>query len=83
MLFRSVKDLFPSHDKALHPVFTAHPTESKRRTFLEAHRDISLDLDTIFKTQSQEALEHLRYRLNLLWQTDPLREEKIEVMFEL
>lgn len=67
----------------LHPVFTAHPTESKRRTFLEAHRDISLDLDTIFKTQSQEALEHLRYRLNLLWQTDPLREEKIEVMFEL
>lgn len=65
------------------PVFTAHPTESKRRTFLEAHHDISAHLDRVFRDDDRDALDHIRYRLHLLWQTDPLREEKIEVMFEL
>jgi phosphoenolpyruvate carboxylase len=66
-----------------YPVFTAHPTESRRRTYLEAHHDISADLDKIFVAKDEEAIEHLRYRLSLLWQSDLIREEKIEVLFEL
>ncbi len=65
------------------PVFTAHPTESKRRTLLEAHRDISDDLDMIFRFDDQKAKEHFKYKLNLLWQTNLVRDEKIEVLFEL
>lgn len=66
-----------------YPVFTAHPTESRRRTFLEAHHDIGNDLDQIFPFGNEEATEHLRYRLMLLWQSCLVREEKIEVLFEL
>lgn len=66
-----------------YPVFTAHPTESRRRTFLEAHHEISDDLEMIFALDDTEALDHLRYRLTLLWQSDLIREEKIEVLFEL
>jgi len=66
-----------------YPVFTAHPTESRRRTFLEAHHDLIQDFYRIFKYGDQDALEHLRYKLNLLWQTNVIRDEKIEVLFEL
>ncbi len=66
-----------------YPVFTAHPTESRRRTFLEAHHDISKDLDLIFPFGNMQAKEHLRYRLSLLLHTSLVRDEKIEVLFEL
>jgi len=66
-----------------YPVFTAHPTESRRRTFLEAHHDLIQDFYRIFKYADEDALEHLRYKLNLLWQTNVIRDEKIEVLFEL
>jgi phosphoenolpyruvate carboxylase len=66
-----------------YPVFTAHPTESRRRTFLEAHMGISGDLDKIFPFGNDAAQEHLRYRLLLLWMTSLTRSEKIEVLFEL
>ena len=65
------------------PVFTAHPTESRRRTFLEAHHDLIQDFYRIFKYGDGDALEHFRYKLNLLWQTNLIRDEKIEVLFEL
>ncbi len=66
-----------------YPVFTAHPTEARRRTFLEAHHEISHHLDKIFATGDEEAKNALRYRLALLWQTNLVRKEKIEVLFEL
>ncbi|MBD5165752.1 phosphoenolpyruvate carboxylase [Helicobacter sp.] len=66
-----------------YPVFTAHPTESLRRTFLESYHDMYDDLDSWFKFGQTSAKEHLKYRLNLLWHSHIVRNEKIEVLFEL
>lgn len=66
-----------------YPVFTAHPTESRRRTFLEGHHEISNDLFKIFEIGDKNAKEHLEYRLRLLWQSHLVRSEKLEVLFEL
>ena len=66
-----------------YPVFTAHPTESRRRTFLEAHSEITQDLRKIFELGDKKAKEHIQYRLHLLWQTNLVRTQKIEVLFEL
>ncbi|PAF52992.1 phosphoenolpyruvate carboxylase [Helicobacter sp. 13S00482-2] len=66
-----------------YPVFTAHPTESRRRTFLEAHHEISDDLSKFFEFKDQSAKEHIKYRLRLLWQSHLVRSEKLEVLFEL
>ncbi|MFP4332146.1 MAG: phosphoenolpyruvate carboxylase [Campylobacterales bacterium] len=66
-----------------YPVFTAHPTESRRRTFLEAHMGISANLEKIFPFGNEQEQTNLRYRLLLLWMTSLTRSEKIEVLFEL
>ncbi len=66
-----------------YPVFTAHPTEARRRTFLEAHHEIAGLLDRIFKFDDDEAKKLFAYRLSLLWQTNLIRKERIEVLFEL
>lgn len=66
-----------------YPVFTAHPTESRRRTFLEAHSEITQDLRKIFELGDTKAKDHIQYRLHLLWQTNLVRTQKIEVLFEL
>ena len=66
-----------------YPVFTAHPTESLRRTFLESYHEMCDDLDLWFKFGKVSAKEHLKYRLNLLWNSHIVRSEKIEVLFEL
>ncbi|MRJ02762.1 MAG: phosphoenolpyruvate carboxylase [Epsilonproteobacteria bacterium] len=65
------------------PVFTAHPTEARRRTFLEAHHEIADYLERYFSLGDREAEEAFRYRLSLLWQTSLIRKERIEVLFEL
>lgn len=66
-----------------YPVFTAHPTESRRRTFLEAHSEITQDLYKLFEIGELKAKEHIQYRLRLLWLTNLVRTQKIEVLFEL
>ena len=70
-----------------YPVFTAHPTESRRRTFLESHHDIYNLLDKIYSApnerESKQYLDRLIYRLVLLWNTPLVRNEKLEVLFEL
>lgn len=66
-----------------YPVFTAHPTESRRRTFLEAHYEIIQDLRKLFELGDLKAKEHMQYRLRLLWQTNLVRSQKLEVLFEL
>ncbi|WP_233712843.1 MULTISPECIES: phosphoenolpyruvate carboxylase [unclassified Helicobacter] len=66
-----------------YPVFTAHPTESRRRTFLEAHYEITQDLYKLFELGELKAKEHIQYRLRLLWNTNLVRSQKLEVLFEL
>lgn len=69
------------------PVFTAHPTESRRRTFLEAHHHMSKSIESILSDPqslvAQKAHDDLLYRLRLLWHTHLVRSEKMEVLFEL
>ncbi len=66
-----------------YPVFTAHPTESRRRTFLEAHDELSNAIEQIFEYKKDSAIEDFRYRLAILWQSALIRKEKVEVLFEL
>ena len=67
----------------VYPVFTAHPTESRRRIYLQAHRAISSNLGKIFEHNDTQAQNDLRYRLKLLWQSDLTRKEKIHVLSEV
>lgn len=66
-----------------YPVFTAHPTESRRRTFLEAHHQMSQNIKAILAHNDEKAKNQLLYRLKLLWQTHLVRSEKMEILYEL
>ncbi|GMB92881.1 phosphoenolpyruvate carboxylase [Helicobacter bizzozeronii] len=71
-----------------YPVFTAHPTQSMRRTFLEAIQEIYQDLAILFDhtcnpTSTHGAKARLAYRLRLLWKSHLVRQERLEVLFEL
>lgn len=65
-----------------YPVFTAHPTESRRRTFLEAHQEITRELEKIEQfsympsehipyrdREIKQSRENIKYRLHLLWKS--------------
>ncbi len=70
------------------PVFTAHPTESKRRTVLEGLRRIfttaeQLD-DPLINDENREEIEReLRAQIQILWKTDEVRNHKPTVMDEV
>ena len=68
------------------PVFTAHPTESARRSVLLKLRSISSLLESArgSHTGLDNALQHRRLRelVDTLWQTDELRRSKPEVIDE-
>ncbi|HEX8680674.1 MAG TPA: phosphoenolpyruvate carboxylase [Ardenticatenaceae bacterium] len=70
------------------PVFTAHPTEAKRRTMLTKlarmttylHR---LDFHLLTPQQEANALEMLREEIASLWQTDDTRDRQPTVLDEV
>ncbi len=70
------------------PVFTAHPTEAKRRTILETFRRIFLlaqDLRTrrLNDEEAEEKLGAILAQIQILWKTDEVRVHKPQVTDEV
>jgi phosphoenolpyruvate carboxylase len=70
------------------PVFTAHPTEAKRRTVLEAQRRLlllakKLDDPTLAEHERRSIERSLRDQIQILWKTDEVRVHKPEVVDEI
>ena len=70
------------------PVFTAHPTESKRRSVMNALRRIFLLNDKlndvrIGKIQRAELTEEMETEIQQLWRTNEVREHKPQVRDEI
>ena len=70
------------------PVFTAHPTEAKRRIMQEALRRIfillqSSDDRALSQVEREEASERLQAEIQLLWKTDEVRPGKPSVQTEI
>jgi len=70
------------------PVFTAHPTEAKRRVLLGALRRIFLTCEHLStarlnKYQQAEVVERLRNQIQILWKTDEVRSNKPQVRDEI
>ncbi|MFA7592467.1 MAG: phosphoenolpyruvate carboxylase [Thiohalobacteraceae bacterium] len=70
------------------PVFTAHPTESKRRTIMETLRRIfviseQLDTTKLSKEQRDEIIQDLQNEIQILWKTDEVRVHKPRVRDEI
>lgn len=73
---------------AFMPVFTAHPTESKRRTISELQRRIFEFIDQltdprISDIESEEIIQSLQCQIEILWSTNEVRETRPEVMDEV
>ncbi len=71
----------------IEPVFTAHPTESKRRAVRQGLRRLREHLEEIESESDpadrRERLDRIRGDLGCLWQTDSFRDRKPTVMEEL
>lgn len=72
------------------PVFTAHPTESKRRSVMDNLRRIFLDIgalneaDTYNNEYVKESIyQQLESQVQVLWQTDEVRRQKPTVEDEI
>ncbi|HSP00970.1 MAG TPA: phosphoenolpyruvate carboxylase, partial [Thioalkalivibrio sp.] len=70
------------------PVFTAHPTEARRRTVMEAQRRIFLAADRLNdkrlgRTEREELTQELENRIQVLWRTNEVRVKKPQVQDEI
>ncbi|WP_310446745.1 phosphoenolpyruvate carboxylase [Thiobacillus sp.] len=70
------------------PVFTAHPTEARRRAVMEGMRRIFLICDQLYSpilgVNDQRELEaQLIAEIQVMWRTDELRSAKLEVRDEV
>jgi phosphoenolpyruvate carboxylase len=70
------------------PVFTAHPTEAKRRTTLETQRRIFLLMldwrrSVLNSEEEQERMAEIVREIQILWKTDEVRVHKPQVMDEV
>jgi phosphoenolpyruvate carboxylase len=78
------------HNLEYTPVFTAHPTESKRRAVMDNLRQIFLTLDEYNEAEAyknpyaqEEVIKKLQYQLQVLWKTDEVRRTKPTVQDEI
>lgn len=71
----------------VHPVFTAHPSEARRRTLLqhlESATELIEKLDTLPPGSTREmVLDELRTLITLMWQTAETRSERPSVLDEV
>jgi phosphoenolpyruvate carboxylase len=70
------------------PVFTAHPTEARRRTVMECLRRIfviSLELDStqLSRYQKREIQARLQANIQILWETEEIRHKRLTVEAEV
>jgi phosphoenolpyruvate carboxylase len=70
------------------PVFTAHPTEAKRRTILETFRRIFLVGQDLHRRklndeELEECLQAILTQIQILWKTDEVRIHKPQVTDEV
>lgn len=70
------------------PVFTAHPTEARRRAVMEGMRRVFLICDQLYSptlgVHDQHELEtQLAAEIQVMWRTDELRSAKLEVRDEV
>lgn len=70
------------------PVFTAHPTESKRRTIMQLQRKLFEIIDDLTDPRisgyEKEALtRQLEFQIEVLWQTNEVRETRPKVEDEI
>ncbi len=70
------------------PVFTAHPTESKRRTVLHGLRRIfltskALDDSSLTEEEESDVLQHLKAQIQILWETEEVRANRPQVQDEV
>ncbi len=70
------------------PVFTAHPTESKRRTVADAFRRIFLIAQRLHRQrlneeELEEQLQAILTEIQILWKTDEVRVHKPQVSDEV
>lgn len=72
------------------PVFTAHPTESKRRSVMDNLRRLFLDVSKLNEADEynnqfakESVYEQIKSQVQVLWQTDEVRREKPTVEDEI
>lgn len=70
------------------PVFTAHPTEAKRRTIMESMRRIfstaqQLDDSRLGKEEKRKITDELQDRIQVLWKSDEVRVHRPKVRDEI
>lgn len=70
------------------PVLTAHPTEAKRETVLEHHKElyrliVRIDNIAYNDSEKEESVRELKILLDKLWRTGELYRQKPDVLSEL
>ncbi len=70
------------------PVLTAHPTEAKRETVLEHHKElyrliVRIDNVAYNDSEKEESVRELKILLDKLWRTGELYRQKPDVLSEL
>lgn len=70
------------------PVITAHPTEAKRRTIMDAQRRIFLSNEQLSdtrlnKVERTELVDELKSQIQILWKTDEVRSARPRVKDEI
>jgi phosphoenolpyruvate carboxylase len=85
----SAEDLQKLLDRLLYmPVFTAHPTEARRRTLMQSLRRIfllgeKLNDPRLGREQTQEIADQLSGEIQIQWKTDEMRPRRPEVRTEI